>query len=156
MPDIAFLLVRGGILVAMVSGALSLRHWWSQLTPPEIYKLKVEQTWELEAGQRVADYLITGGLGDVSIALKGGAVYAPFNGEVRPLKNGCVVFSSSEVPAYLFRFCGVDRPLLGKVNMGNTIASADYLQFATLRKQPDGDWAIVEPSREILEQVLIH
>jgi hypothetical protein len=155
MQGIAFLLVRGGIVVAMVSGALAIRNWWSQLVPPEPYHLKVEQVWELESGQRVADYLITGGLGDVSIALKGGAIHAPFKGEVQSLKSGCIVFSSSEVPAYLFRFCGVDRVSLGKVKLGDTIASADYLQFATLRKQPNGAWAIVEPSREILEQILL-
>lgn len=156
MQGIAFLLVRGGIVVGMVTIALSLRHWWSRLDPPQIYNLKVEQKWELEAGQRVADYLIAGGLGDVSIALKGGAVYAPFNGDVQPLKTGCVVFGSSEVPAYLFRFCGMDRAVLGEVKMGWKIGSADYLQFATLRKQSNGAWAIVEPSREILEQILLH
>jgi len=43
---------------------------------------------------------------------------------------------------------------VGAVQQGNTLGSADYLQFATLRRQPDGKWAIVEPASDILERLL--
>jgi hypothetical protein len=81
-------------------------------------------------------------------------VYAPFAGKVEPHREDCVVFSSPEVPAYLLRLCGVRRPKLGQVQQGEAIASAEFLQFAALRRQPDGKWAMVEPSTDVLERTL--
>ncbi|MGP1372557.1 MAG: hypothetical protein ACTS3T_07005 [Almyronema sp.] len=115
----------------------------------------VQQTWELQLGDRIAGYLISASLGDISIELKGAKVYAPFTGEVEPTdKKYCVVFSSAEVPAYLFRLCGLKRPKLGSISQGEAIGSGRYLHFATLRRQPDGTWAIVEPSSSVLERTL--
>ncbi|WP_346291899.1 hypothetical protein [Sphaerothrix gracilis] len=115
----------------------------------------VQQTWELQLGDRVAGYVISASLGDISIELNGGKIYAPFAGEVEPTdKASCIVFSSAEVPAYLFRFCGIRRPRLGTVRQGDSIGSGRYLHFATLRRQPDGTWAIVEPSSSVLERTL--
>jgi hypothetical protein len=139
---------------AVVAGVILGKYWWSRPAPPPHRPVQVQQQWEIQPGQRVADYLITGGLGDVSIALQGGTVRAPFKGEVEPHNSDCVIFSSPEVPAYLFRLCGLNRPRLGHVKIGQAIGSAEQLQFATLRKQPDGTWAMVEPSQEILERSL--
>jgi hypothetical protein len=116
--------------------------------------LQIQQNWQLQPGGEIAGYRILGGLGDVSIELEGGKVYAPFDGKVEPHRDDCVVFSSPEVPAYLLRWCGVRRPKLGRVRQGEAIASANALQFAALRRQPDGKWAMVEPSMDVLEKTL--
>lgn len=116
--------------------------------------LQIQQNWQLQPGSEIAGHRILGGLGDVSIALDGGKVYAPFAGKVEPHREDCVVFSSPEVPAYLLRLCGVRRPKLGQVQQGEAIASAKFLQFAALRRQPDGKWAMVEPSTDVLERTL--
>ncbi|MEL7314846.1 MAG: hypothetical protein AAFN08_07835 [Cyanobacteria bacterium J06559_3] len=96
-----------------------------------------------------------GSLGDVSIQLSGHKLYAPFIGKVEPaIQPHCVIYSTPEVPAYLFRFCGINRPTLGKIHSGQSIGSGDYLQFATMRRQPEGTWTIVEPSTGILERAI--
>ncbi|NJR69052.1 MAG: hypothetical protein HC771_10560 [Synechococcales cyanobacterium CRU_2_2] len=87
---------------------------------------------------------------------------APFDGEVYAYRdpselggaNRCVLFASPQVPAYLFRLCGLQGIQFGRVRQGASIGRAQSLHFATLRKQPDGSWAIVEPARDILQQVL--
>jgi hypothetical protein len=116
--------------------------------------LQIQQNWQLQPGSEIAGHRILGGLGDVSIEPNGGKVYAPFDGKVEPHRDDCVVFSSPEVPAYLLRLCGVRRPKLGQVQQGEAIASAESLQFAALRRQPDGKWAMVEPSTDVLERTL--
>ncbi|MEM8810852.1 MAG: hypothetical protein AAGF01_32990 [Cyanobacteria bacterium P01_G01_bin.38] len=99
--------------------------------------------------------MVVGSLGDVSIQLSGHKLYAPFIGKIEPATQPhCVIYSTPEVPAYLFRFCGLNRPTLGKINSGQPIGSGDYLQFATMRRQPDGTWTIVEPSTGILERAI--
>lgn len=148
------ILVKGGLLVSAIAAILGARHWWIDQTMPPPRQVKIQQTWELEPGERIADYRIIGGLGDVSLALGGGSVHAPFAGEVYPFQERCVLFSSPEVPAYMFRFCGLRRVAFGEIRQGGTIGRARSLHFATLRKQPDGSWAIVEPAREILEKIL--
>ncbi|NJL88087.1 MAG: hypothetical protein HC886_22345 [Leptolyngbyaceae cyanobacterium SM1_1_3] len=121
--------------------------------PPR--SVPVQQTWELQLGDRIAGYFVSASLGDISIELDGAKVYAPFPGDVEPTDiEYCVVFSSAEVPAYLFRLCGLRRPKLGSVSQGEAIGSGRYLHFATLRRQPDGTWAIVEPSSSVLERIL--
>jgi hypothetical protein len=98
---------------------------------------------------------VAGSLGDISIQLDGAKVYAPFDGLVQPNNVGeCVIFSSPDVPAYLFRLCGMSRPRLGEIKQGRAIGSANYLQFAALRRQPDGKWAMVEPASDILQRTL--
>ena len=69
-------------------------------------------------------------------------------------KQGCVFFSTAEIPAYKFRFCGLNAPQLGNLRQGDPIGKGDTMQFAALRKQPDGKWAIVEPAKNILERTL--
>ncbi|ASC73141.1 hypothetical protein XM38_041030 [Halomicronema hongdechloris C2206] len=140
----------GIALLALLSGC--------QATPtaPPARHVVLQQQWELDRGDRVAGYLVSAGLGDVSIELGGDSVHAPFDGEVAPAAGqpSCVYFSSSDVPAYLFRFCGLRRPHLGTVRYGDTMGSGEILHFATLRRHPDGTWAIVEPSNNILERSL--
>lgn len=115
--------------------------------------VKLYQTWELQTGDTVAGYPVMGSLGDISIALKG-KIYAPYDGRVQPNKPGCVMFSSTDVPNYLLRLCGVNKAQFGQRRAGEAIATADTLQFAVLNKRSDGLWALVEPSKRILEQML--
>ena len=120
--------------------------------PPRAIQL--HQKWALQPGAEVAGFRISGGLGDISIELEGKSVRAPFDGKVQPNRADCVVFSSSEVPAYLFRLCGLKRPQLGDLRAGDVIGSGKALQFAALRRQPDGSWAIVEPAVDLLERTV--
>jgi hypothetical protein len=122
--------------------------------PEPIRTIQIQQTWELQPGDMVADHQIVGGLGDISIELHGDAVYAPFDGRVQPTTRNCILFSSPDVPAYLFRLCGLNHPHLGELQQGAAIGSGDYLHFATLRKQPEGTWIMVEPAKDILERLL--
>jgi hypothetical protein len=117
--------------------------------------LKIQQNWTLQPGKSIAGYRITGSLGDVSIALNGAKVYAPFDGLVQPNDlPTCLVYSSPELPAYVFRLCGLRNLKLGQVQQGDAIAKGDELKFATLRRQPDGTWTLVEPASDILERIL--
>ena len=116
--------------------------------------LNIQQNWELKPGYQVAGHRISGGLGDISIEVRGSALYAPFSGLLQPHREDCVIFSSPEVPAYLLRMCGVRQPALGEVRSGDKIGTGQTIHFAALRKQPTGYWAIVEPARDILERIL--
>jgi hypothetical protein len=148
---------------ARLSGlGLLLALGWSlkacQPSPPPVPRqIRVQQAWELQPGQTVAGFRVAASLGDISIDMSGSAVRAPFAGEVEPsaLSPDCVFFSSPEVPAYLFRYCGLRRPHLGPVALGEAMGRAQFLHFATLRRQPDGTWAIVEPSSHVLERSLL-
>lgn len=116
--------------------------------------IAIQQNWQLQPGATVAGLQVQGGLGDISIELAGGKVYAPFAGQVQPGTHQCLLFSSPEVPAYLLRFCGLSHLTSGSVQQGDAIAWGNTLQVAALRKQPDGQWAMVEPSVNILERSL--
>lgn len=116
--------------------------------------IKLYQTWELQPGDTLGDRRVLGGLGDISISLDGNSVYAPFDGRTQIDQHRCLIFSSPDVPAYLFRLCGLNAMHSGTVNQGDAIGSGNLLQFAALRKQPNGTWAIVEPAKAILERTL--
>lgn len=127
----------------------------SPIQPSEpVRTIQIDQTWQLQPGDQIGSYRIAAGLGDISIDLAGGKVYAPFEGRVQPNVPNCVLFSSPELPAYLLRLCGLQRPQLGPVKQGQAIGGGQYLHFATLRKLPEGTWTIVEPSRSMLERLL--
>lgn len=145
-------LVRGVVLAACTVG---LTACGTRDRPPAPREFKIQQSWQFQPGTEIAGHPVQGGLGDISIALEGKKVYAPFAGEVQPHQGDCVIFTSPQVPAYLMRLCGVDRPKFGTVKQGEAIASSQILSFAVLRKQPDGTWAIVEPANSLLERVLI-
>ena len=120
----------------------------------EPIKLQMYQQWQLKPGDAVKGFQVLGGLGDISISLNGKSVYAPFDGRAQRDPQNCLIFSSPDVPAYLFRLCGLNDLRLGSHQQGAPLGSASILHFATLRKQPDGTWAIVEPSKPIIERVL--
>lgn len=122
--------------------------------PVESRKLNIEQNWALKPGQYVAGHLISGGLGDVSVEVQGSSLVAPFTGLLQPHQTDCAVFSSPEVPAYLLRICGLQKPQLGPCQVGTHIGTGKTVHFAALRKQPTGQWAIVEPASDILERML--
>lgn len=116
--------------------------------------IRLYQTWQLQPGDKIGGLTVLGALGDITIALNGNRVYAPFDGRTQLDQRQCVIFSSADVPAYLFRLCGLDRPHLGLLKQGEPIGKGNLLQFAALRKQPNGTWAIVEPAKAILERTL--
>ncbi|MCY7392706.1 MAG: hypothetical protein LH647_14825 [Leptolyngbyaceae cyanobacterium CAN_BIN12] len=122
--------------------------------PTETINLKLYQNWQLQPGDKIAGYLVVAGLGDISIELNGKSVYAPFNGQTQQDQRNCLIFSSPDVPAYLFRLCGISNPRFGNSQQGDSLGTGTVLHFATLRKQPDGTWAIVEPSKPVMERIL--
>ena len=82
-------------------------------------------------------------------------IEAPFDGELEPSAiEQCALYSTPEIPAYLFRLCGLKSFTYGAVKAGKPMGKGDYLSFATLRRQPDGTWTIVEPAESVLEKVL--
>ena len=153
MRGTALVFVRLGLAIAVLL-FLQLRCSVAPVADQKPSTIHLAQKWELQPGSQIAGYAVAGSLGDISILLKGGRAFAPFAGKIQPDQSGCVVFSSDEVPAYLFRLCGLKQPQLGDVQQGEVIGTGDYLQFAALRKQPNGTWAFVEPSRHILERTL--
>lgn len=119
-------------------------------------KIVVQQSWELNAGDLVSGHLIVGGLGDITVDLHHSPLRAPFEGEVELAADGpqCIYFSTPDIPAYLFRYCGVKGPKTGTLAPGEVMGRGQQIHFATLRRQPDGTWAIVEPSNQVLEKTL--
>ncbi|HEY9620874.1 MAG TPA: hypothetical protein V6C78_10915 [Crinalium sp.] len=142
-------MVVGVTLLVLTAGCNALQ------SNESVRVVQIQQAWELQPGDTIAGHPVAGSLGDISIQLDGAKVYAPFDGLVQPNNVGeCVIFSSPDVPAYLFRLCGMSRPRLGEIKQGRAIGSANYLQFAALRRQPDGKWAMVEPASDILQRTL--
>ncbi|MGG6297850.1 hypothetical protein ACQ4M4_25945 [Leptolyngbya sp. AN02str] len=139
----------------LMAGVLLLVAGCNSGNSAQVRQVPIQQNWELQPGVAVGEHRIAGGLGDISIEMSGDRVYAPFDGQLEANDvDGCYVFSSPEVPAYLFRLCGLRSPKLGRVKRGTHIGSADFLQFAALRRQPDGNWTMVEPANEVLQRVL--
>ncbi|NER32574.1 MAG: hypothetical protein F6J93_00585 [Oscillatoria sp. SIO1A7] len=117
--------------------------------------VQLQQNWEAQPGDDLAGHRIVGGLGDIAIALKGNkTVYAPTDGRLQPNSPECAIFSSEELPIYLFRFCGLKNPQWGKRRAGEKLGQSDILSFAVLNRRPDGKWAFVEPSMSIIETIL--
>jgi hypothetical protein len=141
----------GGIAIAL---SLLLSACNSQPREEDLFKLQVYQKWQLQPGDPIANHRVVAGLGDISIALDGKAVYAPFDGRAQQDQRGCLIFSTPDVPAYLFRLCGLSNHNLGDRRKGDNLGDGSQVHIATLRKQPDGTWAIVEPSKPILEKIL--
>jgi hypothetical protein len=48
----------------------------------------------------------------------------------------------------------VKKPEFGVRRVGEAIGTADVLQFAVLNKRPDGLWALVEPSKLLLQVIV--
>lgn len=138
----------------LVGGAL-LMLAACQSSPIPSRNITVQQTWELQVGNQIGDYRIISGLGDITLDLDGDPVQIPFDGEIQPMDEHCVAFTSPEVPAYLFRLCGISRPSLGQRHRGHVIGRAERLVFAAFRKEPDGTWALIEPATDLIEQFLM-
>ena len=139
-------------------GAILLGGWLSSCSAhsaPAPRNITLQQQWTLNPGDAIAGHAITGSLGDISLQIKGAHVRAPFDGEVEPGEvDGCTFFSTPEIPAYLFRLCGLERVNYGSIKAQKSIGKGEYLSFATLRRQPEGTWVIVEPARDVLEKAL--
>jgi len=140
-----------GVTLSLLSASL-ISCQPAQEPPP--LNLNLHQQWELQPGDTLSGYLVSGGLGDISIELGGNSVYAPFSGTAQPDQRRCLIFSTPDIPAYLFRLCGLSQPRYGSRNAGEPLGQANTLQLAALRKQPNGTWAIVEPSKHLVERVL--
>ncbi|MER3433993.1 MAG: hypothetical protein C4288_11305 [Leptolyngbya sp. ERB_1_1] len=137
------------LLLSLTSGCTAAQHIENTIPEPKLY-----QTWQLKPGDEIAGTKVIGGLGDISIALNDHSVYAPSDGNAYIDKRGCVYFSGADTPAYLFRLCGLEAPKLGAMKAGEVIASGKMLQFATLLKQADDTWALVEPDKSLLQRTL--
>ena len=148
--------VRRGFLVPLL-GALWMTGTACQQAPAgPTRKIVLQQTWELNSGDLVSGHLITGGLGDITVNLNHASIRAPFAGKAELAAEGaqCIYFSTPDIPAYLFRYCGVKNPKVGPLSPGEVMGRGRQIHFATLRRQPDGTWAIVEPSNQVLEKTL--
>lgn len=122
---------------------------------PESRNITLQQQWSLNPGDEIAGNLVAGSLGDISLYLENRAIKAPFDGDLeRSAVDECTLYSTPEIPAYLFRLCGLEKVAYGSIKEGKTIGRGDYMSFATLRRQPDGTWIIVEPARGVLEKAL--
>lgn len=127
----------------------------SAQSAPQPRTITLQQQWALNPGDDIAGNIVSGSLGDISIHLKQGRINAPFPGVLEPSEmEHCALYSTPEIPAYLFRFCGLKNFAYGDIKTGKRLGKGSYLSFATLRRQPDGTWIIVEPARGVLEKAL--
>lgn len=139
-----------GLLLSLTLGFLA----GCGAATPARRTLNLHQSWSLPMGAEIAGYPVSSSLGDISLNLDGAAVRMPFNGTVEPTEMDCVLVSSDDVPAYLFRLCGLSRPKFGPRHQGQAIGRAKHLIFAMLRREPDGTWAMVEPSPQFIEHLI--
>ena len=117
---------------------------------PEPRNITLQQQWTLNPGDDVAGSTVAGSLGDISLQIDGRRIRAPFDGELELSEaDGCAFYSTPEIPAYLFRLCGLDNVNYGDIKAEHSIGKGDFLSFATLRRQPDGTRIIVEQARGV-------
>ena len=140
--------------MVMPAGIVVLTLTACQTAPQIIKPPELHQKWELQAGDRIAGYEVISGLGELLLELQGKAVYAPVRGKTSIDARNCVYFESAEIPNYQFRLCGLHNPHIGPLRQDEEIGTANQLRFAALRQHPSGKWAIVEPSKQILEKIL--
>lgn len=145
---------RLGLAIPFVLAVFLGHETYRQIQPTEFTSVEIEQAWELEPGDRLGNYLVSSGLGDIVIELGGSPLYMPMTGEVQPISLDCSLFSSAELPAYRLRLCGLNQIQSGSLNQGAVLGRGDRVALALLRRQPQGTWAMVEPATSILEQFL--
>lgn len=122
---------------------------------PEARAITLQQQWALNPGDDIVGNEVAGSLGDISLYLENSRVSAPFDGDLEPSEiEQCALYSTPDIPAYLFRLCGLSDWAYGDIKAGKRIGKGRFLSFATLRRQPDGTWIIVEPARGVLEKAL--
>ncbi len=127
-------------------------------------EITLRQTWSLQAGESIEGHRVVSGLGDLSVALQD-EVYAPADGMVygrfvliskgslSHSESDCLIFSSSQLPAYLLQLCGLGKRRLGVIQQGSPLGKAQgYLHLALLRQ--DREWVFVPPSPELLKLLL--
>lgn len=150
-----FQLKKNGLRVLLLLlSALYLQSCGAKANPA-VKKITLQQQWELNPGDTLRGSTVAGSLGDVSLHLKNAKIQVPFDGELSPSETEkCALYSTPEIPAYLFRLCGLNSFRFGQVKAGKVMGKGNYLSFATLRKQPDGTWIIVEPASGVLEKIL--
>lgn len=141
-----------GLMIGNLTACQIAKPQPSSFTKP--MSIQTYQKWELQRGDRVNNQTVISALGDLAIDTAGKSIYAPMSGEAKLDRRGCVLFAGTELPAYLFRFCGINTPKLGALRKGQTIGTANLLVFATFQKQQNGTWAFVEPSKAMVEQTL--
>jgi hypothetical protein len=144
-----------GALAALA--AIALGSCSPSTSAPGPRNVTLHQKWALQPGDRLSGYQVLSGLGDITVDIQGNRIFMPFDGQVQPAEGNvdlCVILSSPEVPAYLFRLCGLRQVRLGDLAQGDPIGSGNTVAFATLRRQADGTWAMVEPAKEMLAQFL--
>jgi len=146
--------VWGWVVVLGVLGGMGCSAKQETL-PPRTFNLY--QNWSLQPGDKLAGYEVHSGLGDVAIDLGGNRLYMPFEGQVQQAagnEDRCLVVSSPDVPAYLFRLCGVTQGQIGDRRRGEVIGRGSIVAFAAMRRQADGTWAMVEPAKDLIAQFL--
>lgn len=137
----------------------------------------IDLTKGLQVGEEVAGYPVTSGFGPrihpisgehrhhngVDLGMKtGDPIYAPFELTLRDASNDTcgvgLIASSPATPGFEFGFCHLSKAVkTGKVNKGEVFAlagntgssTASHLHFTVRKKQPDGSWKNVPPSRGI-------
>ena len=145
---------RLGLAIPLVLAVLLGNETYRKMQPATLTSIEIEQVWELEPGDRLGNFRISSGLGDVVIELGGAPMYMPMAGEMQPISSDCSLFSSAELPAYRLRLCGLSWAKSGPLNRGAVLGRGDRVALALLRRQPQGSWAMVEPATSILEQFL--
>lgn len=119
--------------------------------------LNVKQQWDLNPGETIAGFRVSGGLGDVAIETP--KIKLSYAGVVvkSEISQSCYHFATPQVPGYVTRLCGVHDPM-GQPHRdawpGETWNTTETLNIALLREQPNGSWAIVEPSQDWLSLFL--
>lgn len=143
---------RLGLAIPLILAVLLGNETYRKIQPTDFTSVEIEQVWELEPGDRLGNYQVSSGLGDVVIELGGAPLYMPMAGEVQPISANCSLFSSAELPAYRMRLCGLNWAKSGAFSQGAILGRGDRVALALLRRQPQGTWAMVEPATSILEQ----
>lgn len=147
-------MIQQGLAGLMIGSLMACQLAKPQPSPDKPMVIQIYQKWELQRGDRIHNQPIVSALGELAIDISGKSIYAPMSGEANLDRTGCVLFAGTDLPAYLFRFCGIKTPKLGVLRKGQTIGNANLLVFATFQKQQNGTWAFVEPSKTIVEQTL--
>lgn len=148
---------QGGVGALILALSVGIGGCSGSGAAPAPRNVTLHQKWALQPGDQLAGYSVQSGLGDITVNLQGNRVFMPFDGQVQPAEGNadqCVILSSPDVPAYLFRLCGLRQVKLGDLAQGEPIGSGNTVAFATLRRQADGTWAMVEPAKELLSQFL--
>ena len=146
---------RLGLAMLLVLALFLGYETYRKIHPTRFTSVEIEQAWALEPGDRLGNYRVSSGLGDVVIELAGAPLYMPMAGEIQPISPTCSLFASPELPAYRLRLCGLKRTKSGPLSQGAVLGRGDRVALALLRRQPQGTWVMVEPATNMLEQFLL-